>query len=133
MTDRTSTDIVLKADRLGRVKTPADRRAAILEEYGKSGMSGPAFAKHYGINYQTFASWLYKQRDQRARREPVEAAKPLRLVEAVMDSGSVACDPSGITLRVELPGGARVEVNDERQAVLVAQLLRALADRVRPC
>jgi hypothetical protein len=117
----------LKADRLGRIKTPADRRAAILEEYERSGMSGPAFAKHYGIKYQTFASWLYKMRRQHARREPIGAANPLRLVEAVMDAGNVACGRSGIGLRVELPGGAALVMSDEGQAVLVAQLLRALA------
>ena len=127
MTESTGTDIVLKADRLGRIKTPADRRAAILEEYDRSGMGGPAFAKHYGIKYQTFASWLYKRRREHARREPIEATNPLRLVEAVMDSGDVVCDRSGIGLRVELPGGAALVMSDERQAVLVAQLLRALA------
>jgi hypothetical protein len=133
MTESSGTDIVLKADRLGRIKTPADRRAAILEEYDRSGMSGPAFAGHYGIKYQTFAAWLVKRRRQRSRREPIVAAKPLRLVEAVMDAGTTACTRSGVVLRVELPGGAALEMNDESQAVLVAQLLRALAGSTRSC
>jgi hypothetical protein len=31
---------ILKRDVLGRVKTPRERREAILEEFDKSGMSG---------------------------------------------------------------------------------------------
>lgn len=117
---------------MGRIKTPPSQRTAILEEYDRSGMSGPAFAKHHGIKYQTFASWLYKRRREHARRDPIEAVNPLRLVEAVMDAGDVACGRSGIGLRVELPGGAALVMSEERQAVLVAQLLRALAG-TRPC
>jgi hypothetical protein len=36
-------------------------------------------------------------------------------------------------LVVELPGGARLEVQDARQAVLAAQLLRALQAGGTPC
>ena len=58
----------------------------------------------------------------------------LRLVEAVVerageDAGMAAC---GESLCVHLPGGARVEVRDARQAVLAAELLKALA-AARPC
>lgn len=126
MTNTISADIVLKADRRGRVRTPVERRAVILEEFDRSGLSGHAFAVHYGIKYPTFASWLQKRRRQRAMQEPA-GRDGLRLVEAVVDAGNAPCTRSAVVLRVELPGGAALEMSDERQAVLVAQLLRALA------
>lgn len=132
MTNTKVTDIVLKADRKGRVRTPVERRAAILEEYDRSGMSGQAFAAHYGIKYSTFASWLQKRRHQRTGAEPVVGVG-LRMVEAMVDSGSLTCSSLGTGLRIELPGGACLEMNDERHAGLVAQLLRALAGSSRPC
>jgi len=132
MTNTTGADIVLKADSKGRVKTPLERRAAILEEFDRSGMSGQAFAKHFGIKYPTFASWVHKRRRRHAGLEPA-VKQGLRLVEAVVDSPSVTCNRTGIGMRVELPGGARLEISDGRQAVLAAQLLRALELSPRPC
>jgi hypothetical protein len=39
----------LKVDSQGRVRTPAGKREAILDEFERSGMSGPAFAEHVGV------------------------------------------------------------------------------------
>ena len=36
--------------------------AELLAEYERSGLSGPAFARVTGINYQTFAWWRQEQR-----------------------------------------------------------------------
>jgi transposase-like protein len=135
MTDTTLVDEVMKTDRLGRVKTPPERREALLDEYERGGMSGKAFARHYGIKYQTFASWLQKRRGKRAAGQEAQAgcAGSLRLVEAVIEAGSIGTGAPGKAVRVELPGGASVEVSDARQAELVGRLLRAYSEPARPC
>jgi hypothetical protein len=56
------------------------------------------------------------------------ASAPLRLLEAVVEGVPGAAMESE-PLCVQLPGGARVEVRDVRQAALAAELLRALAAR----
>jgi transposase-like protein len=131
MTDTTLVDGVLKTDRLGRVKTPVERREALLDEFERGGMSGQAFARHYGIKYQTLASWIQKRRRGRGESEP--GAGGLRLVEAVIESGKVVPEGAKIAVRVELPGGASMEVSNGWQAALAAQLLRALTQPLKPC
>lgn len=56
---------VLKTDVLGRVKTGARQREAMLDEFERSGLSGTKFAAVAGVNYQTFASWVQKRRTLR--------------------------------------------------------------------
>jgi hypothetical protein len=51
---------VLKTDALGRVRTPAERREQLLDEFEKSGASGQQFAELAGIKYQTFATWVQR-------------------------------------------------------------------------
>jgi hypothetical protein len=125
---------ILKTDALGRVRTPPERRAALLEEFEKSGMSGTKFAERIGVKYQTFASWRQERRRRLAapmqgragENEPVTGTT-LRWVEAVLD-GPTACRRQSATgLQVHLPGGAHVEIGDREQALLAAELLRALA------
>jgi hypothetical protein len=123
MTDLISNDLVLRCDRLGRVQTPKDRRQEILDEYDRSGMTGRAFARHYGLKYQTFAAWLSKRR-KLGQTCPVER---VNLVEAVIEGGRERPMPSAVGIRVELPGGASVEMGNEAQAGLVASLIRNLA------
>ena len=139
MTNTTLPDEILKTDVMGRVRTPPARREALLEEFARSGVSGKKFAALVGINYQTFASWVQQRR--KARGEYPSAAKKsgvrrgleaFRLIEAVVANDSAkAAATGGKPLCVQLPGGARVEVHDARQALLAAELLRALA--ARPC
>jgi hypothetical protein len=137
MTNTTLADEVLKTDVLGRVHTPRERREALLEEFERSGTSGKKFAALVGVNYQTFASWVQKRRKARGQY-PFEAKKParrargpevLRLVEAVVASEHIKEAGGDVALCLQLPGGARVEIQDARQAVLAAELLRALATR----
>ncbi len=137
-------DEVLKTDALGRVRVKTTRREALLDEFERGGTSAQAFAKLVGINYQTFASWVQKRR--RARRQyPAVTVKTLpstattadamRLVEAVVERNEdqAVATTGGESLCVHLPGGARMEVRDGRQARLAAELLRALATTTRPC
>ena len=112
------TDQVMKVDAVGRVWTPRARREEVLDELERSGMAAVKFAALIGVKYPTLASWVQKRRRERGA---AAAGRPaaLRWVEAAVEARAVG-------LRVELPGGARIEVADEGQAKLAAVLLRAL-------
>ena len=132
MTPTTLPDEILKTDAMGRVRTPKARREALLAEFERSGVSGQKFAALVGVNYQTFASWVQQWRRQRAKDpSAAKGAEVLRLVEAVVETGGdeAAAVAGREVLRVELPGGAWVEIGGGRQAVLAAALLRALEPR----
>ena len=49
---------LIKTDVLGRMHRTPEQRKKILQEYERSGLSGPKFAALCGVKYQTFASWL---------------------------------------------------------------------------
>ena len=140
MTDDSSNaglgDRVMKRDSLGRVKTDAVRRDAILEEFERSGLSGVKFAALTGIKYATFASWMQRRRrGRRACRSKASVGKLARRrgaplpalgwVEAKVERHGVAVGPRAV-LRLELPGGAIMEICNEAQSLLAARLLRAL-------
>jgi len=120
---------LLKTDVLGRVQTPVERREALLDEFEKSGLSGKKFAAMTGVSYQTFASWIQKRRRTRGDYEKMRVGKAVRRpkkmqwVEAVIDGGP--CRP-GKALSIELPGGVRLEIADEQQAILAGRLIREL-------
>jgi transposase-like protein len=115
--------VILKQDRLGRVRTPREKRERILEEFERSGMSGQQFAAHVGVKYPTFATWAQAKRREKARGAQLgEQGVAMRWVEAQLDeTQDRRAKPSG--LLVELPGGARMAVSDERAAVLAAVVL----------
>ena len=136
MTPTTLPDEILKTDAMGRVRTPKARREALLAEFERSGVSGQKFAALVGVNYQTFASWVQPWRRQRAEYpSAAKGGEVLRLVEAVVEAGSdeVAAVMRREVLRVELPGGARIEIGGGGQVALAAALLRALAGEGGPC
>jgi hypothetical protein len=63
MTDMLQADVaVLKTDGVGRIRTPVARRESLLDEFERSGLSGPKFAALAGIKYQTLAGWARKRR-----------------------------------------------------------------------
>jgi hypothetical protein len=123
-----SADKILKVDRLGRVRRTRQEREAILEEFDRSGMSGQGFADHYGINYTTFASWRQargrERREDGARKGADKAGMSLALTEVSVDRRS----PGGGALCVDLPGGARLQIKDEGEARLAAELIKGLRD-----
>lgn len=134
--------MVLKTDVLGRVKTGALQREAMLDEFERSGLSGTKFAVVAGVNYQTFASWVQKRRKatgayrpgakrSKAGKSPKlasSAMSALGWVEAVVEDAKHEAPASmPEVLRVELPGGASLQIANEAQAVLAARLLRALS------
>ena len=116
-------EVPVTLDTKGRVRMSKEQRRIILDEFERSGESAAGFAKRTGLKYSTLAGWLVRYR----RSKPVRRVPSLRLLEAVVDpaQGAVAG-----ALVLQLPGGVRVEVADEKQAVLASMLVRALA---KPC
>jgi transposase-like protein len=104
-------------DPKGRVRTSKEQRRVLLAEFERSGLSAARFARQTGLKYSPFAFWV--QRYRRTKRSP--AKPPLRLLEAVVAPVAVE-----VTLLVQLPGGARVELREANQIPLVVALVRAL-------
>jgi hypothetical protein len=134
----TTTEHILRVDGFGRVTTTRERRAALLAEFDRSGLSGPRFAKWAGIKYPTWASWVQKRRKE-AGQTPLPKARPkrkgpVRWLEAVVTKNVPAQEsaPSGtVGIIVQGPGGVRIEINDAKQVSLAVQLLRELEGKSR--
>lgn len=131
---------ILKVDVLGRVWNSPERREAILDAFEASGLPGTVFADRHGINYQTFATWIQKRRRKRGdydKRKPGKRASrgkvlpakspPMELTLAQVVVKDPLPDENGQPnkgLRVELPGGATLVMDNARQAALAAELIR---------
>jgi hypothetical protein len=111
---------LLRQDTAGRVRTSAERRALLLAQFDRSGVSGARFAKMAGIKYQTFANWLHVRRRQtQGTARPAKGRRAVTWIEAV---------PRAVdSLRVELPGGAWMELSSAAQLRTAALLLRELS------
>ena len=128
---------ILKRDTAGRVRTPRERREALLMEFDRSGMSGQKFAAWAGMKYTTFANWLQQRRKQGQAHIPsgAEGADEVRWVEAVVGSRSqrkAGGKPATTALIVHGPSGVRIEIHEEKQVDWAAKLLRHL-DVPGPC
>jgi transposase-like protein len=139
MTATTTGERLLKTDTRGRVRTPAKRRNALLEEFARSGLSARKFAALVGVRYSTFAHWVQRYRQGGGEVAPVrvvppspEMEVPVRWMEAIVESSDAAA-PKPPVLCVRLPGGAQMEIEASGQVKLAVQLLRALAEGPRPC
>lgn len=120
---------VLKTDEVGRVRTPVERREQLLAEFERSGLSGSKFAALVGIKYSTFAGWVIRRRKQLGSASvAVKPVDSVRWLQAVVEQAQAPGEPSGIVL--QLPGGARLPIQQANQMVLAAALLRALE---KPC
>lgn len=131
--------VILKTDALGRVKTPAIRREALLDEFERSGMSGVAFAEFAGLKYQTFATWAQQRRRRRKVAPDIKpsvtanAPKQVRWMEAVLEQAQASAEENQSSLMVHLPCGVRVEIAEIKQVALAAALVRALGQPALPC
>ena len=115
----TSTATIVKNDRSGRTRYPADFKLEALAAFDRSSLSALAFAEQHGIKYPTFTSWLTKRRKQQT--QSAKDSSPFILAEI----GAASSSPEG--LRVELPGGATAIATTAEATTLVAQLIKALA------
>ena len=118
-------DSLVKFDRRGRLRYAPDQKAALVEAYAASGLSGPKFAALHGVNYQTFAAWLQK-RKRVAAPPGLPAPQDWALVEVALPATRGAA--AGLT--VLLPGGAELRVAGSDAVPLAAALIRELS---RPC
>jgi len=117
---------LLKADVLGRVRTPLAKREEILDGFEKSGVSGSEFAELAGIKYPTLASWIQRRRRERGvygRQPKAKPSRSVRFLEAVVEKTASGSVP----MEVELPGGVRLRITETSQLALAAQLIRGLA------
>jgi hypothetical protein len=116
------------------VRTSRERREALLAEFDRSGVSGAQFARLTGIRYQTFIGWLHSRRRGAAATAAVRGPKPVQWVEAAVASPAAV---EAVPLRVQLPGGAWVELSTPAQMRGAVQLLRELVrvaeEGGRPC
>jgi hypothetical protein len=126
MSEPVGVQVPVTMDTHGRVRTSKEQRRTLLAEFERSGLSAAGFAKRTGLKYSTLAGWLQRYR----RTKPTGRAQPLHLLEAVVATGPTTGDSSSCVVRVSLSGGAWLEVADEKQAVLAAMVVRALA---KPC
>jgi len=110
-------------DTQGRVRASKEQRRLILAEFERSGVSAARFAKQTGLKYSTLAGWLQRYR----RAKPPGRARPVRLLEAVVEQASKPGPQNQGVLVLQLPGGVRVEISDVKQAALAAALVGELA------
>lgn len=108
--------LLLKTDTRGRVRTPVERREALLDELERSGMTGQAFAQWAGIKYPTLAAWRKKRRVKRGSVGQSGGGLSINLVEAVVAGAESRSGAMG-GLIVHLPGGLRVECGSAEAAV----------------
>ena len=68
-------------DTLGRKRTPAERRAQLVQAFKQSGRTMAAFAAGEGVNYTTFAGWVTQSRRPGRPRKPavrfVQVQRPM--------------------------------------------------------
>ena len=107
---------LLKVASRGRIQISPERRAALLEEFDRSGMTGAGFARHYGIKYTTFAHWIRQRKIERLAK-----TNPERFL-------LVTSEPNANTegVRINLPNGASMSVASTSQAELAGVVIRAL-------
>jgi hypothetical protein len=113
--------IVLKRDAGGRIMVPLARQVELVQEFERSGLSGPKFAALAGIKYQTFATWRRKH-----GRVPAVRRSSQRRPAGLWLEAEMACAQSSAALSVELGGAAVLKIADGRQVPLAAQLIKAL-------
>ena len=124
MTVMESGSEIVKGDEVGRVRTPPEKREAMLAEYERSGMTGAQFARFVGVRYSTLMYWLQRRRKETGRGQQVITPGPdqPRWLEARVE-GEVAKSEN---LVLEMGGGIRMLVGNRTQAALAGELLRAM-------
>jgi hypothetical protein len=129
-----TTEKIIKANTRGRLRTTAERREFLMDEFERSAMTGRKFAEWAGIRYSTFGNWWRARKKLRPAELATTAAEKAagpRWLEAVVEKprseGGGKLKPEPLT--VHGPGGVRRELNDESQIKLAAQLLRELGGR----
>ncbi len=95
----------------------------LVEEFEGCDDSAPTFARSHEVHVANFRSWLY-----RIRREREESAAPaMAFVEVVpLRERSGSFHNNGV--RLELPGGCAVHLDDLPPPTYLAELCRELSE-----
>jgi len=125
-----------RRDRLGRARTPRQRREELLADYDRSGMSQAAFARRAGVRYPTFAHWVQERRKEAAGSPGREAAEPgtsgagPRFVELRLPTAPGPSMPSCpvAELSVILPDGVILRGAEPQALAALVSALRANTD-----
>ena len=133
-------ETTIKTDTRGRVRVPRERQEMLLDEFERSGVSALKFARLVGVKYPTLMNWIQKRRQARRTvaaqsdiADPAvtgttelnrRRAVPIRLFEALAEVNGRG---EAHRLQVDLPGGARLQIESAAQIRLAAELLRLLA------
>jgi hypothetical protein len=127
-----TTEKIIKTDTRGRLRTTAERREFLLDEFERSAMTGRKFADWAGIRYSTFGNWS-RARKKLRRAELATTTGPEnttgpRWLEAVVKEPTLETQDrlKAGPLIVHGLGGVRLELSDASQIKLAAQLLREL-------
>ena len=119
-------EVILKADRGGRLRYTPEQKQALVEAYESSGLSCPRFAALHGVNYQTLVSWLKKRRQASPDHPALRS-----LVPAELEGGSPHL-AAALPMEILLPCGVRLAVHSPSQLHMAATLIREL-HHPRPC
>lgn len=105
---------IVRSDQKGRLRYTQQQRDSLLDAFEESALSAKRFTEMHGIKYTTFNNW---RQHRKLQKEPT----------AVTDFIEVGVsEPQVESLKVQLSGGATVEVSTSQQAHLLAELLKAL-------
>ena len=115
---------ILKVDEVGRVRTPPEKREAMLAEFNRSGMTGAQFARFVGVRYSTLMYWLQRRRKETGQSE--QMATPRQDHPCWLEARVEGEVPKSESIVVEMGGGVRVLVGNRRQAALTGEVLRAM-------
>ena len=124
-------DTLMKTDRRGRLRYSPEQRAALVDAYQSSGLSGPRFAALHGVNYQTLASWILKRKRTTSSVSPENwSPRLISLIPAEIEglSASGATQP----LEILLPGGSKLSITAPSQVRLAVAVIREIESN-RPC
>ena len=107
----------IKTDEAGRLRLSDEHKAALLDTFESSGLSGIQFAKQHGLRYPTFISWVRKRKE---------------LSKVTPSSAFLEVDLSGISnstktpLMISLGNGVSMELSESSQVSLAVELLKTL-------
>lgn len=125
---------------MARVRRSTAEKAALIDQWRRSGLSLPAFCAPRGVNAKTMSGWIYKPAHRaavaRARSEVVAAqvpdqAKPAFLPVRVADARPRARTSRRAGLAIVIGAGRRVVVTPGFDAETLRRVVAVLEDR--PC
>ncbi len=107
-----------KRDGRGRRIATLERRAELVTDYRRSGLTMAAFARREGLRYSTFAGWVLKS--VRPVRTPLA---PVRFAQVRLPVAPAAGFPAG--LEVRLVDGTVVRGNAANELAALVRALRS--------